>query len=47
MGQEQIIIHRKNADGTVTCFNEALDNSDYKAYLAWLADGNTPTPADE
>jgi hypothetical protein len=23
------------------------DNSDYQAYLAWLAEGNVPTPADE
>jgi hypothetical protein len=22
-------------------------NTDYQAYLAWLADGNIPTPADE
>jgi len=22
-------------------------NSDYQAYLAWLAEGNVPTPADE
>lgn len=23
------------------------ENSDYKAYLEWLAEGNTPLPADE
>jgi hypothetical protein len=22
------------------------DNTDYQAYLAWLAEGNEPTPAD-
>lgn len=22
-------------------------NTDYQAYLAWLAEGNEPTPADE
>jgi hypothetical protein len=24
-----------------------LDNTDYQAYLAWLAEGNEPLPADE
>jgi hypothetical protein len=24
-----------------------LDNTDYQAYLKWVAEGNTPTPADE
>jgi hypothetical protein len=45
MGQEQVIILRKNTDGTITCFNQSLDNTDYQAYLKWVAQGNTPQPA--
>ena len=29
------------------CIPFAPDNTDYQAYLAWVADGNTPLPADE
>ena len=36
-----------NEDGTEIAFlfNDP-DNTDYQAYLKWLADGNTPLPAE-
>jgi hypothetical protein len=29
------------------CIPFAPDNTDYQAYLKWVAEGNTPLPADE
>ena len=35
-----------NEDGSMTSFLFDENNPDYQAYLAWLALGNTPLPAE-
>lgn len=38
---------RDNGDGSFTSFLFNQENTDYQAYLKWLAEGNQPLPADE
>ena len=37
----------KQEGNIIICIPINPDNTDYQAYLAWVALGNTPQPADE
>ena len=43
--QNYIVLN--NGNGSYTTFLDDPTNPNYSAYLAWLAEGNTPLPADE
>jgi hypothetical protein len=42
---KHIIVDKGN--GEFTSFPAINDNPNYQEYLKWVAEGNTPTPADE
>ena len=46
-GNNQNHIIRNNGNNSFTSFPAQEDNPDYKEYLEWVAEGNTPEPADE
>jgi hypothetical protein len=39
-------LNRVNEDGSVTSIPFVTDNTDYQEYLKWVAEGNTPEPAE-
>ncbi|CAB5187267.1 hypothetical protein UFOVP160_25 [uncultured Caudovirales phage] len=46
-GVESGAVVKANEDNSLTTIPPVADNTDYQAYLAWVAEGNTPEPSDD
>jgi hypothetical protein len=44
---EDCSVNRTDDNGQVWSIPFVEDNTDYQKYLEWVAEGNTPEPADE
>ena len=47
MGVTTQIVIRTDGPDAYTSIPMVAENTDYQVYLAWVAEGNTPEPADE
>ena len=45
-GTQANAVIRTTSDGTISTVPFCEANRDYQEYLAWVAEGNTPDPAD-
>ena len=44
---ELVSVTKNDGSGLVLSIPICADNTDYQAYLKWVAEGGVPTPADE